>query len=102
MQRADAGRAKDREEVAEARVVVQVEAKPDAVDEDELSRYAELQLVLLLEEVGAGRGQVFGRLDDGGVLQRVQTDGPQCGVERDDERLSGTTDVRVAPGVAGG
>src|SRR3954471_10620733 len=96
MQRSDSRGAKKREQLAEAGVVVEIEPEPHRVDEHELARHADLQLVLVLNERLGLIGQILHCVLYGRVLERVQADGAQRGVQRDDQSLPGPADEGVA------
>ena len=75
--------AEQRQEVAEARVVVEIEAQARRVDEHELARHAQLELVLVLDQLAASpsarsSSRVLHRL----VFERIQPDRAQRAVQR--------------------
>ena len=101
LQRADARGAKHREQMAEACIVVEVETQPDGVDEHELAGDAHFQLMLAIQQFSRQRRQLLGRILHGDILQRIQSNRAERGVEGEDEPLSRSAHIRVTASLDG-
>ena len=93
--RPDACQLGQREDVAEGRVVAQIETKASFVQEDKLARDPEFQIPFLGAELLRHLCQLGKCLLHGAVLERVKLDRAQCSVERDHEVPSPAPDVRT-------
>src|SRR5262249_55072995 len=101
-QAADAADAKQRKQVAEARKVVELQSKARLVDEDELSRHSELELVLGLEELFGLVRQFGERLLHRRVLHGIQLHGAEGAVHREDELAARAPDEGIRRQIAAG
>src|SRR2546430_3067632 len=77
------------QDVRERGVVVEVEAQTCRVDEDELALQPQLQLLLDVEQVLGGLGEVIERLLYLRVLDGIELEGSEGGVQHDEEIPSG-------------
>src|SRR5206468_5979720 len=73
------------QDVGERRVVVEVETQPRGVHEDELALQAQLELLLDVEQLLGRRGQVVEGLLNLRVLDGIELERSERGVEHDQE-----------------
>src|SRR5690349_969920 len=85
--------------MAEARVVVEIEAQARRVQEDELSRYANLEFPFAAHQLSRVRRRFLERLLHRDVLHGIQLDRAQRTVDRDDEAASRTANEGIATDV---
>src|SRR5262249_22030790 len=97
---ADSGSAEEREQVAEAREVVEIESQPRLIHEDELARHAQFQLAQRFDERARLAGHVAQRFLHRRVLDGIELHGAQRAVQREDELPAGAADLRVAVRIA--
>src|SRR6266849_1653568 len=95
MNRADASKLAERQDVSESRVVAEIESEPSRVEEDEFSRDSEFELTLLGAQLFRDLRELGQRFLHGGVLERIELDRAQRGIERDHEIPSATTKLRA-------
>ena len=84
------------EDVAEGGVVVELEPEPGGVDEDEVARQAELEVALDRQERARGGLQVVQRLLHRGVLDRIELEAAERGVDREQERAAALAELALA------
>src|SRR4051812_36420951 len=94
--RSDAGGAEQREQMAEAREVVEIEAEARLIDEDEFARHAQLDLTFARDQLVRLRRELGERLLYGGVLDGIELHGAQGTVHREDQLSSGAAHIGVA------
>jgi hypothetical protein len=83
--------------VAEAGVVVEIQAETRGIDEYELAPGPELQLAFLFEQGLGYGGQVIKGPDYCCILYRIQLDGSHRPVKREDEGATGAANRGVRP-----
>ena len=74
------------QDVAERRVVVELEPEAGGVDEDEVARQADLQVGLEGHQRARGGVEIVERLLDRRVLDRIELEAPERRVEREQQR----------------
>src|SRR6185436_1289301 len=93
MDRADPGELAKSEYVPEGGVIAQIESQPRLVEEDELTRDSEFQLALFGAQFLGDLGEIVDGFLHGAVLERIELDRPQSGVEGDHEVSSAAADA---------
>jgi hypothetical protein len=91
--RAYAGNLAKREDVAERRIIAEIESQSRGIQEDEFSRDPKLELALFKAQLLGYLRELGKSFLDGAVLEGVKLDGAQSGVKGDHEVPSATTDV---------
>src|SRR3989454_25900 len=85
----------DVQDVRERRGGIEVESQPRRIDEDEFALEADLELAFHVQQLLRRRGQIIQRLLDLGVLDRIELERPERGVEDDEEVAPGMTEEAV-------
>src|SRR5205823_3160994 len=93
---AEAGATIERQQMAEARVVVEIQAEARRVHEDELTRRLDLELSFGGDDLPAQRRELLERALDRGVLHRIELDGAKRRVISVNQAAPCTPDVRIA------
>src|SRR2546427_1109713 len=85
----------DVQDVRERRVVIEVEPQTRRIDEDEFALEPDLELLLHIQQVLGRRREVVERLLHLRVLDRIELERPERGVEDDEEVAPGMTEEAV-------
>src|SRR3989441_8908531 len=91
---ADAALPQDAEDVGEGRVIVEVEAQAYGVHEDELALQPQLELFLDVEQMLRGVREIVERLLHVLVLERVELERAERGVEHDERSEEHTSELQ--------
>src|SRR5215208_7119033 len=93
--RADAGKLAQREDMAEGRVVAKVQPQASGVEEDKLAGNSEFQLAFLLAELLGDLRELGESFLNRCVLERIKLDRAQRSVKRDHEVPSTAAHIRA-------
>ena len=101
-ERADIEGPEHGEDVAEGGVVVELEPEAGGVHEDEVAGEPELQVALDREQRLGGGVEIVERLLHRRVLDRVELEAAERGVEREQQRAPALAELPVGAGTRGG